>query len=75
MSEPVDNESFVLRVVTITLAIVVLSVVGALLIGLFDPLVSNDDVFKILGPAFSTVIGVFIGVLASKRLRKKDDEK
>ena len=61
---------FIFRVVTVTLAIVILSVVGAMLVGLFDPRVSNDEVFKILGPAFQTVVGVFVGVLGGRALGK-----
>ena len=65
-----DQSPFIFRVVTVTLAIVILSVVGAMLVGLFDPRVANDEVFKILGPAFQTVVGVFVGVLGGRALGK-----
>lgn len=63
------DKSFIIRVVTITLAIVVLSVVFILLKGLFDPVIDNKDIFAILGPAFQTVIGCFVGLAGGWMLR------
>lgn len=71
MSRPtVDNQTFIVRVVVPTLAIVVVITMVTLLIGLFDPRVDNTEVFKIIGPAFSTVIGVFSGFLGGYALAK-----
>ena len=35
-----------------------------LLYAFFDPTIDNKEIFAILGPAFSTIIGGFIGLLA-----------
>ena len=50
---------WVTLLVSITLCIILLSMVGALLIGLFMPnnVVDNKDIFPILAPAFSTIVG------------------
>lgn len=66
-----EQDKLIFRIVVITLSAILLSVIGAMLIGLFDRAVDNAEVFKILGPAFQTVVGAFVGVLAS-RLQSKD---
>ncbi len=53
-------------IVVSTLAAVIVAVISILLIGLFDNRVDNEKIFAILGPAFQTVIGCFVGVLGSK---------
>lgn len=58
-------------VVTIgTLALVVLAVVGVSLYGLFDHSVDNEKLFEIIGPAFSTVIGAFVGLIGGISLSR-----
>lgn len=64
------DESFVVRVVTVTLAAVIVAVVIVLLIGLFDPAVDNKDIFKVIAPAFSMVIGTFGGFLGGMAVGK-----
>jgi undecaprenyl pyrophosphate phosphatase UppP len=61
--------------VTITLCIVVLSMVMTLMTGLFDEKVDNSEIFKLISPAFQTIIGGFIGLLAGVKLKSNDDEK
>lgn len=60
--------------VTITLCLVVLSMVGAMLVGLFDKQVSNDKVFEAITPAFQTIIGGFIGLITGIKLGQNCDE-
>lgn len=64
-------------IVVVTLALVIIAVISVFLVGLFSPQVDNDKVFAILGPAFDTIVGAFVGVLSSKMLNddKKDDPK
>jgi len=67
---------WVTLLVSITLCIILLSMVGALLAGLFMPnnLVDNKDIFPILAPAFSTIVGGFIGLLAGVKLSHEDED-
>ena len=60
--------------VSLTLCIVVLSMSGVMLFGLFDPLVDNNKIFELVGPAFQTVVGGFIGLLAGVKLSHEDEE-
>ena len=59
---------FVTLMVSFTLCMVVIGMVGVLMAGLFDPLVDNAEVFKLISPAFQTIVGGFIGLLAGVKL-------
>lgn len=62
--------SWVIRITVLTLALVVVGVVGVLLYGFFDEHVNNEKIFEIIGPAFNTVIGAFVGLLGGLSLNK-----
>jgi hypothetical protein len=55
--------NWILKLTVGTLSTILVSVVIVLLIAFFDPVVNNDDIFAIIGPAFNTVIGAFVGLL------------
>ena len=61
---------WVTLMVTFTLCMVVCAMVGVFLYGLFLPnsVIDNKDIFPIIGPAFQTIIGGFIGLLAGVKL-------
>ena len=63
----------VTTMVTLTLCAVILAMVVTLMVGLFDPIVDNTEIFKLIGPAFQTVIGGFIGLLAGIKLKNEDE--
>ena len=58
----------VVMMVSRTLCAVILAVMFTLLYAFFDPSIDNKEIFSILGPAFSTIIGGFIGLLAGINL-------
>ena len=57
----------IMKMVTAVLAAIMLSVVFIFLIGMFMPneLIDNNEIFKIIGPAFSMIIGAFVGAFAT----------
>ena len=59
-----------------TLCFVILSMTFCLLGGLFMPnsVIDNKDIFPIIAPAFSTIIGGFIGWLAAIKLNNAAKE-
>lgn len=57
-------------IVVAALASIMVAVVIVLLVGLFSPIVDNDRVFTIIGPAFQTVVGAFVGFVSGKNLPK-----
>ena len=54
------------------LASVMVAVIMVLLIGLFDQRIDNDKIFSILGPAFQTIVGCFVGLLGGRVLNNAD---
>jgi len=60
--------------VSLTLCVVVVGMVAVLMIGLFDEKVDNSEIFKLISPAFQTIVGGFIGLLAGVKL-SHDEEK
>lgn len=58
--------------VSVTLCLVVLSMVGVLLAGLFNEKVDNNKIFELIGPAFQMIIGGFIGLLAGIKLNEPE---
>jgi hypothetical protein len=65
--------STVTVLVTITLCVVVLGMVGTMMVGMFDNDISNDKIFEAITPAFQTIIGGFIGLITGIKLGKDDN--
>ena len=77
-----DKESqklirWILKVTVGTQASICVVVVLALLVGIFMPndLVDNQQIFAIIGPAFNTVIGAFVGLLGGLSLSGDSSKK
>jgi len=66
---------FVTMMVSFTLCVVIISMVGVLMAGLFDEKVDNAEIFKLISPAFQTIVGGFIGLLAGVKLSHDEEEK
>jgi hypothetical protein len=60
--------------VSFTLCIVIFGMVAVLMVGLFDPLIDNNEIFKLISPAFQTIVGGFIGLLAGVKLSHGETE-
>jgi hypothetical protein len=41
-------------------------------VGLFNPIVDNSEIFKLIGPAFQTIVGGFIGLLAGIQVNQNE---
>jgi undecaprenyl pyrophosphate phosphatase UppP len=63
----------VTTMVSFTLCIVIAGMVCALCVGLFDHQVDNEEIFKLLAPAFQTIIGGFIGLITGIKLGQSDE--
>ena len=57
----------IMKMAAAILGIIMMSVVLVMMIGLFVPnnVVDNNEIFKIIGPAFSTIVGAFVGAFAT----------
>jgi uncharacterized membrane protein YraQ (UPF0718 family) len=66
--------SYIYITTILTLSIVIVSVAIVLLAGLFEDNVNNDKIFEMLGPAFNTIVGAFVGLLGGLSLGQKSDD-
>ena len=57
----------IMKIAAISLGFIMTSVVLMMLVGLFMPnnVIDNNEIFKIIGPAFSTIVGAFVGAFAT----------
>ena len=74
MNEKDKLVSVVTYMVTATLCAVVLSLIWALIHGLFVKEVDNTKIFEIIGPAFQTIIGGLIGWLSGLKVGSHIEE-
>jgi hypothetical protein len=65
-----QNSNFVTKISIMSLASIMVSVVLVLLVSLFHPDIDNNKIFEILGPAFQTVVGCFVGMVSANFIRK-----
>lgn len=61
------TQLMVMKMAALTLASIMFTVVFVMLVGLFLPnsVVDNNEIFKIIGPAFSMIVGAFVGAFAT----------
>jgi uncharacterized membrane protein len=64
--------TIILMIVMGTLSLTMTAVIFVFLAGLFDSKVNNDEIFKILGPAFQTIVGAFVGVLGGRAMKQNE---
>ena len=65
--------AYVTLTATLTLTVILLSMVGVLLIGLFNPAVDDTKIFEAITPAFQTIVGGFIGLITGIKIGTNDD--
>ena len=65
---------YVTLMVSVTLCLVIFAMVATLMMGLFDQRIDNSEIFKLISPAFQTVVGGFIGLLAGVKLSHDDED-
>jgi uncharacterized membrane protein YiaA len=65
--------AYVTLMASCTLAIILLSMVGVLLIGLFNPTIDNTKIFEAITPAFQTIVGGFIGLITGIKIGSNDE--
>jgi hypothetical protein len=65
---------YVTMIVSATLCICMLAMVGAFLLGLWAKEVENGLIFALIGPAFQTIVGGMIGFLSGVKLMQGDDK-
>ena len=74
MDEKQKLIAWIMKVTVAVLASVTIAVVAVLMFGIFLPndQIDNKDILALIGPAFNTVIGAFVGLLGGLSLSNKD---
>jgi len=60
--------AWVTLIASFTLCITVMAMVTVFMIGFFNPQIDNTKLFEIVGPAFQTIVGGFIGLITGIKI-------
>lgn len=67
------NKEHIILVATYSLVAVVVAMIGMFVVAIIDPNVDDNVVFSIVGPAFQTIIGGFIGLITGIKIGQLDE--
>jgi len=68
-----ENKAHIILVATYSLVAVVVAMIGMFVVAIVDPNVDDNIVFSIVGPAFQTIIGGFIGLITGIKIGQMDE--
>ena len=68
-----ENKAHIILVATYSLVAVVVAMIGMFVLAIVDPAVDDNIVFQIVGPAFQTIIGGFIGLITGIKIGQMDE--
>lgn len=68
-----ENKQHIILVATYSLVAVVVAMIGMFVVAIIDPNVDDNVVFQIVGPAFQTIIGGFIGLITGIKIGQLDE--
>lgn len=60
--------AYIYGITIVTLSIVIIAVAIVMLVGLFEDKIDNSQIFEMIGPAFNTIVGAFVGLLGGLSL-------
>ena len=65
----------IMKMAAFILGLIMVSVVLVMMVGLFvtNTVIDNNEIYKIIGPAFSTIVGAFVGAFATMMGMKTAD--
>ena len=69
------NKDQIILTATYSLVAVVVAMIGMFIFAIIDPNVDDNLVFQIVGPAFQTIIGGFIGLITGIKIGQDDEFK
>jgi hypothetical protein len=65
--------TYVTLMAMVSLTVILLAMVGVLLAGLFNPQIDNTKIFEAITPAFQTVVGAFVGLVAGIKIGSEEE--
>ena len=63
-----ENKERIVLVATWSLVAVVVAMIAMFVLAILDPNVDDNIVFQIVGPAFQTIVGGFIGLITGIKI-------
>ena len=63
-----SNKEHVIKIATWSLVLVVIAMLVMFVYAIIDPAVDDEKVFQIIGPAFQTIVGGFIGLITGIKI-------
>jgi hypothetical protein len=70
----INLKAVVTIIASISLMGVVACMIWMFLLAIYDPTVDDKVVFEIIGPAFQTIVGGFIGLITGIHIGEKKDD-
>ena len=69
-----SNKEHILTIAAWSLVCVVVAMLAMFAFAVIDPNVDDEKVFQIIGPAFQTIVGGFIGLITGIKIGNSDDQ-
>jgi len=69
-----NNKEHILTIAAWSLVCVVVAMLAMFAFAVIDPNVDDEKVFQIIGPAFQTIVGGFIGLITGIKIGNSDDQ-
>jgi hypothetical protein len=67
-----ENNKHIILVATYALLMVIVAMIAMFVVAIVDPNVDDNVVFQIVGPAFQTIVGGFIGLITGIKIGQND---
>jgi len=68
-----NTKDHVMLIASWSLVAVVVAMILMFMYAILDPAVDDTKVFEIIGPAFQTIVGGFIGLITGIKIGEKDE--
>ena len=68
-----NTKEHVMLIASWSLVAVVVAMILMFMYRILDPAVDDTKVFEIIGPAFQTIVGGFIGLITGIKIGEKDE--
>ena len=69
-----NQKEHILVIAAWSLVCVVVAMLAMFAFAVIDPNVDDEKVFQIIGPAFQTIVGGFIGLITGIKIVNSDDQ-
>lgn len=68
-----QSKEQIIIVATYSLVAIVIAMIAMFILAILDPAVDDNVVFQIVGPAFQTIVGGFIGLITGIKIGQENE--